>query len=324
MKNSIQHSLLELTVFVKIILGILLALYLVSGVYTISPNELGVLMRFGRIYDDKVRPGVHYHLPYPISRVIKVPVKKVNTLFIDDFADTYDMDSTPRKFYDLTGLASYCLSGDNNIVGLALSIQYRIVEPANYLFLHQNPDRLIYEVSCNSIIKTLAHFDVDKILTYGKKDLAMIIKQHIQDNITQLDLGLEIYFVDIKSINPPESVQSYFDDVINAKIDKKKMVNEAQSYHNTRIHQARGQKATTLEQAKAYKFTTISAAEGEAQRFLDRVSGFNNQRELVIHNTYLAFINDVMTKVKRLYLVDKENAGGAKLRFIVPQDSQPQ
>ncbi len=314
-------TITELKKYIKYVLWAIILIYFLSGIYTISQNEVGILLRFGKIIDPKINPGVNYHLPYPFERIIKAPIQRVNTMVVDDFSDSYEAGSTPRKFYDITGLGSYCITGDNNIVGISLSIQYKIGNPGNYYFMQNSPERMIYEAAANSIIKMLAQHDVDSILTSGKRELGMSIKALMQETLDSIESGVDIYFVDISYINPPESVQSYFDDVINAKIQRKNMLDEALSYKNTELLRASGERASLLESASGYRTSVININRGETDRFKKRIKGMGRNRNIIITDLITEMILKIFDKVKNLYILDpaKDN-NASRLRFILEKD----
>ena len=118
----------------------LVLLYLFSGVYSISSNEVGILQRFGKVIGDRIQSGIHFALPLPFDRVTKVPVRVVNRMLIDDFFGGNTRENyTSRIFSDMTGLDSYCLTGDNNLVNVMCVIQYNIIEPVKYHFFVSKP-----------------------------------------------------------------------------------------------------------------------------------------------------------------------------------------
>jgi len=272
--------------FYRWILLCLVLLYLGAGVYSVSPNEVGVLQRFGKVIDDKVQPGIHYALPWPVDRVEKVPVKTVNSIMIDDFFSSMDPNSAARLFFKMTGLASYCITGDNNLVNIRCVIQYTITQPSRYLFRVEKPETLLRSMACNAILNSLAAMPVDQILTRGKYALSQEIKTRLQDRLDALETGLNVSFVELSDIKPPDRVERYFSDVVKAKIDRKKMVNESQSYRNEKIPAAQADASRLLQEAHAYKSEVVLKAEGETERFLKILGrarkGGGSVREMIL------------------------------------------
>jgi len=306
--------------FYRWILLSLFVLYFAAGIYSVSPNEVGVLQRFGEVKDDKVPPGIHYALPWPIDRVEKVPVRIVNRILIDDFFSSMDPASAALTFFQMTGLASYCITGDNNLVNIRCVIQYTITQPSLYLFRSRTPERMLRNMACNAILRSLASMPVDRILTRGKQELAQEIKARLQGRLDEMNAGLSVSFVELSDIQPPDRVARYFSDVVKAKIDREKTVNESQSYRNEKIPAAQAEAARLLQEARAYQAEVVLRAEGETERFLKILErsrqGGGSVREMI----YLDTLKAVGSQVGRKHIVfpDKDGGPPAKLRVYRP------
>jgi len=133
-QGIVRETFINAFSYLRWILVCLIFLYLFSGIYSISSNEIGVLQQFGKVIDDKVQPGIHYALPWPIDRVTKVPIRIVKRILIDDFYSELGLESIARAFSGMTELGSYCVTGDNNLVNIICVIQFNITNPFDYLF----------------------------------------------------------------------------------------------------------------------------------------------------------------------------------------------
>ncbi len=184
-RKALRETLSHVFSFYRWIFLCLVLLYFCSGIYSVSSNEVGVLQRFGKVLDDKIPPGIHYALPWPVDRVNKVPVKIVNRILIDDFFSITNPESAARLFYNLTGLASYCITGDNNLVNIQCVIQYNITQPSLYLFRSRSPEIMLRNMACNAILQSLAAMPVDRILTRGKQELTQEIKARLQGRLDE-------------------------------------------------------------------------------------------------------------------------------------------
>jgi len=316
----LRESLGHVLSFYRWILLCLALLYLGAGVYSVSPNEVGVLQRFGRVVDDKVQPGIHYALPWPVDRVQKVPVKIVNRIMVDDFFSSMDPDSAARLFFKMTGLASYCITGDNNLVNIRCVIQYTITQPSLYLFRVEKPETLLRSMACNAVLRSLAAMPVDQILTRGKYALSQDIKSRLQDRLDALDTGLTVSFVELSDIQPPDRVERYFSDVVKAKIDQEKMVNDSQSYRNEKIPAAQADAARLLQEARAYRAEVVLRAEGETERFLKILDRARRGGDSVRQMLYLDTLKAVSASVPRKHIVFPAADGEppARLRVYRP------
>lgn len=279
-------------------------IYLLSGFYKISESESGILQRFGKVIDGKVNPGGHYKLPWPIDTVIKVPVKTTHTVEIKDFSLGMAEDKK-NIFKKETGLSTYCITGDNNIVFIDFVIRYNIVDPVKYLFNVRDNEGYLKKIACSSAINSLAGKTVDDILTVGKKSVEVYLKREIQENLDNLKSGLGIGAIEIKEVSPHREVRTFFERVINAQIQKRELVNNAESYRNENLPKTKGTTMQIIEEAKAYKTEVVSMAKGEVDRFKKQLDEYSKAREITRQRMYLDFIQNKFPELKKIILVDR-------------------
>lgn len=316
--TNLFYAVSDLKRIVRYVVLILIILYLCSGFYSISQSELGVLQRFGRIINKNVKPGIHYALPWPIDRVDKVPVKIVKRIVIDDFIHNEDKKSRSYKFYELSGLSSYCITGDNNIIEISCSLHFTISDPVKYLFVVKDTEQLLHEITCNAIVHCIAQFEVDEIL---KRKIIIYIKNKLQQMLDLYNTGLNISFIELKEVRPPKDVQKYFDDVINAKIDKIKMMNDAESYKNEKIPDAKGKASRIIENAKAYKKKIILEAEGEKEKFLNKLTLYMKSKKMTKEQIYFKFVKEIFPQIEKKYIISsKNNKNPALLKIFLRDD----
>lgn len=321
--SNLKETLRSLNKFVYSVIIILLVLYLSSGIYSVSQNEIGVLQRFGKVIDDRVMPGIHFSFPWPIDKVDKIPIKIVKRISIDDFSKNDDYDSLSREFYNMTGLASYCITGDNNIVNISCGLQYSISEPIKFLFRIKDSENILYQIACNTIIHCLSSLPVDNVLTYGKREIEANIKSMIQERLDKVDCGLDITFVELKGVSPPGRVQRYFDDVINSKIDKNKLISQAESYRNENIPKANALANQMLEKALSYRQKVILTSEGDAERFLNILDGYKGAEEVTRGRLYLESIKEILSNIDQIYLVSRgDKKAPSKIKLFLRQEDK--
>ena len=306
------HQLVH--VYLKWLFIFFCGLYMASGVYNIERNAVGVQTRFGAVIEPRVPPGLHYKLPWPIDRIRKIPLRQVKTLTVNDFALKYTADESGRafKFQKATHLDPYCISGDNNIVSCTLIIKYTISDPVAYLFSNKQSEAFVGRAAASSVVHQLAQLQVDDILTSGKKSLEFHIKQELNEEMEALNTGVTISFLEIKEISPPSKVQDEFNKVINAKVHKKKIINQAQGYHNRIVPQARMKADKIVQEATAYKNEKVLRAEGKSARFLSRLAGYRQQPSTNRKKIYLDFIKTLYPSLAEIRVV------GAKSGKVQP------
>jgi len=314
---EIKNAILSSKKFVFCVLTVLVLLYIASGIYSISQTQIGVHQRFGKIINPNVNPGIHYALPWPVDKIDKVPVMIVQRILIDDFSSNLEQDSIPYAFHKMTGLTPNCISGDNNIVNIICAIQYTVSNPVDYLFEVKDNERLLRDIVCNSIIKSLACMQVDEILTYGKRKVENMIKTLTQEKLDSLRCGLIISFVELRDVRPPRTVQVAFDDVINAKIDRRKIVSQAESRRNEQVLQAKATATRIIEKAKTYKLERILTAHGETQRFNKQLEAYQKMKKVTKKRLYFEFVRQVFPEIEKVYIIDKQgNENPAKIKIF--------
>lgn len=302
--NGAFHQLLW--GYSKWFLLILIIAYAVSGFYKLERDSIGVLTRVGKVVEPNVSPGLHYKFPWPVDRIYKVPVKEVKTMIIQDFGSRYQLKEGDRsyEFYTKTSLEPYCISGDNNIVAITVVLKYTIANPVDYLFGLKHPERFVQKSAANLVIQQLAHLRIDEVLTYGKKQFEFNLLNELVEVLERYRTGIRISFLEIKEIAPPKKVQDSFDRVINAEVNKKKALNEAQGYFNRIVPDARSKANALIQEAEAYKQEKILTAEGETSRFMARMDGYSENPTAHKEKIYLEFIQKLYPNLKEIRVVD--------------------
>jgi membrane protease subunit HflK len=296
--------------FVIVIVAGLFVVYLLTGFYKVSENELGVLQRFGKVIDGSVEPGAHYKIPWPVDTITRVPVKTTHTLEIKDLSPgaAAGGENGPGQ---TTRLPSYCITGDNNIVFIDFLIRYNITDPVQYLFNIKSNEEYLKHIACASAVYSLAGKTVDDILTVGKKGVEIYLKEEIQGKLDQLNSGLGISAIEIGEVTPQRSVRTFFERVINAQIQQRELVNNAESYRNENLPKAKGEAMKVLEESRAYKYEVVSHAEGDAERFKKQLNEYSKARRVTKQRMYLDFIKEKFPALKNIVIVD--NSGEKRI-----------
>ncbi len=299
------------------ITAVLIVIYLVSGVYSVANNEVGVLQFFGKIVDPAVKSGIHYALPWPFYRIDRVPTRKVAKLLIEDFSQSEF--GAPNPFTYITGLNTYAVTGDNNLINLACVVQYKIDDPVAYLFnLRANLPKtdksrlqeadlsvklFLKEMACSTLLDCLSRLSVDHALT-NRDAIVSYVKKRLQNRLDAIDSGLAVLFVEIKGLKPPMDVQEYFADVIKAQNDKIKAIRDAESYYNEELPAAKGRAARLLAEGEAYYSKTVLTSKGEANRFLKQLGEYQKDRALTRYRLYMEAIQEILPMVGAYHIVD--------------------
>ncbi|GAC1627321.1 MAG: FtsH protease activity modulator HflK [Nevskia sp.] len=261
------------------------ALWLLSGFYTVEEQQRGVVLRFGA-YVGTTDPGLKWHVPWPVERVEKIDFTQV------------------RQVTDRATM----LTQDENIIDLELSVQYRVSSAEEYLFNMADPDKTLQQATKAAVREVVGRSQMDFILTDGRQAVADKTKTLLQERLNEYKAGLIVTEVNLQQAQPPEQVQAAFADAIKAREDKERARNEAEAYANDRLPRARGEAARNLLEARAYRDQTIARAQGDAARFTALLEEYKKAPKITRSRMYY----DTMTEVyggssKVLIDIDKGN-----------------
>lgn len=273
-----------------ILFALLLALIWAGfGVFRVDAQELAVVLRFGK-YHETVSPGLHWNPPL-IDSVTKINVTKLRT-------------STHRALM---------LTEDENIVEVSLSVQYNVSDPKNFLLEVRDPERSLSHATESALRHVVGSSEMHQVLTEGREQIAILIKERVQRYLDNYGTGIQVAQVNIEDTQPPEAVQAAFDDVIKAKEDEERAKNEAETYKNGIIPEARGQAQRQLEEAQAYKQQVIAKAEGEASRFEQLLTEYEKAPRVTRERLYIDAMQAVIGNSSKV-MIDVE--GGNNLLYL--------
>jgi len=266
------------------ILIAIMAWLVFDSFYAIDEQERGVVLRFGEHVAD-LQPGLSLRFPRPIERVIKVNVGQVRSI----------------------SHQATMLTQDENIVDVEVAVQWKIRDPADYLFNLLAPSATLRQVTESAVREVIGKSKLDFVLTEGRSEIAQRQEVLIQETMDIYKSGVVIAKVEMQTAKPPDQVKAAFDDAIKAREDEQKSVNQAEAYRNDTIPKARGGAARLREEANAYKARVIARAEGEASRFEQLLAEYQLAPEVTRQRLYLDAIESVLSNSSKV-LIDSENS----------------
>jgi len=278
----------------SIIFGVIVVVWLLSGIYIVDPAERGVVTRFGAFVEE-TKAGPHWHMPYPIETVRIVNVDQIRTAEIG-----YRSDSRNRSG-DVPN-ESLMLTKDENIVDLKIAIQYKIESANEYLFQTADPDITLRAVAESALREVVGQNSMDFVLTEGRNEVVSKVQELAQANLNAYVTGLMITSVNLQDAQPPEQVQSAFADVVKAREDRERLINEAEAYSNDILPKARGKAARELEEASAYHDRVIAQATGEASRFTSIVTEYKKAPEVTRNRLYIDAVSNVLGNTSKVFI----------------------
>ena len=281
--------------FGLIFIIIIFLLWILSGIYVIQPEERGVLLRFGKVIQEEVFPGLHYHLPWPIEKSKKVSVTSVRKVTIG--YTEKEGKIIPSDYWELQRV-----TGDYNIINFRMLLTYRVEKPLYYLFKVENPDVYVKRAAEAAIVRVLGGLSVDEAFTYGKVKIQQETKKIAQEILDSCLTGIRIISTNLQEISPPEEVAVGFKDVQDAKTEMEKFINEARSYYNVVTSQAKAEAYEIIKQAEAYKKNKIDQALGETSYFLKVLSEYKKNPEIYKKRKYTETIEELAKKMKKIII----------------------
>ena len=279
-----------------------LVIWLLSGSYIVNPGEEGVVLRFGK-YDRTVGPGPHYALPAPIEKVYKPQVSRVLRSEVGYRSAGESRTYQKGQVRPIPAEASM-LTGDENIINVQFSVQYRIADPVAYLFNIHEPDMLVRSAAEAAMREVIGNSYVDAALTDGKLQIQADTTRLLQNILDRYDTGLQVIAVQLQDVHPPDEVRDAFKDVASAREDKIRIINEAEAYRNELIPRARGEAAAIGNKAEAYRATRIQNAEGEAARFNALSAEHARAPKVMEHRLYYETLEDLLRNAREKVLLD--------------------
>lgn len=269
---------------VAFILIAIMAWLVFDSFYAIDEQERGVVLRFGEHVAD-LPPGLSLRFPRPIEKVIKVNVGQLRSI----------------------SHQATMLTQDENIVDVEVAVQWKIRDPADYLFNLLAPAATLRQVTESAVREVIGKSKLDFVLTEGRSEIAQRQEVLIQEIMDIYKSGVVIAKVEMQTAKPPDEVKAAFDDAIKAREDEQKSVNQAEAYRNDTIPKARGGAARLREEATAYKAKVIARAEGEASRFEQLLAEYQLAPEVTRQRLYIDAIESVLSNSSKV-LIDSVNS----------------
>lgn len=287
-----------------VLVGVGLVIWMLTGIYVVAPDEEGVEVRFGR-YLRTTEPGPHFHLPYPIEDVYKPKVTVTKRVEIG-------YRTRNRQMVDVAA-ESLMLTGDENIIDIDLTIQYRIKSAPNYLFNVRNPlddpDRVVHNASETAIRQVMGRNSIDEALTTGKEKIQAETKIQMQEILDGYKSGIHIIMVQLQQVSPPPEVVHAFKDVASAREDRERAINEAQGYANDILPKAKGEAAKLVQEADGYKASKVARAKGDAERFNAMLVEYEKAKDITRSRLYIETMEEVLSGADKV-IMDPDAAKG--------------
>lgn len=276
------------------ILGIVVVLVVAyaayDSIYTVDESERAVILRLGKFHTLET-PGLHFKMPF-----IDAIDQKVNVTEVRNYRHQSSM-----------------LTGDENIVSVSMNAEYRAVDAKKFALNVQSPETSVANAAESALRHVMGSATLEQALTIGREAIQAAVRERLQSYLRSYDVGIELVQLNIRDTSPPNAVQDAFDDVIKAREDEQRLINEAQAYANQILPVAEGRARRQLEEAQGYQEQVIARATGEANRFTSVLSAYEVAPEVTRQRMYLETVSEIYGKSNKV-LVDVK--GGNNMMYL--------
>ena len=289
------------------LLALVLLVSLLGTVYQIEPEEVGVILRFGK-YARTAEPGLHFKLPF-VEDMTRVPVQRqlkqeFGFRTIESGTRT-EFATEERRFAD----EAVMLTGDLNVAVVEWIVQYRVSDPRKYLFEVRNLEETFRAMNEAIMRETVGDRTVTEVVTVGRQEIETSVEARLQTLTDQYQMGVTIDQVVLQDVNPPDPVRPSWDEVSQAQQQAQRAVNEALAEYNAVIPRARGEAEQTVLQAEGYALDRVNRAEGEATRFAAIEAAYRQAPEVTRQRMYLETMQQILPQVGRKVFVAEGTTG---------------
>ena len=273
-----------------------------TAYYTVPSDSVAVVQRFGKYLKD-VQPGLHFKIPLGIDAATIVPVKRQ---LKQEFGFTTPGATDPYQSPVDGRLETEMVTGDLNAALVEWVVQYRISDPAKYLFEVREPRATLRYVSESVMREVVGDRTVDEVITIGRQEIESEALVKMQALSTKYAMGINIDQVQLKNINPPRPVQESFNEVNQAQQEKEKLINEARREYNKVIPLAEGEKDQRIREADGYRLKRINEAEGDVARFNALLTEYLKAPQVTRRRIYVETMQDVLPGIRSKIIVDDD------------------
>src|SRR5246127_5314390 len=287
-----------------------------SGIYQVAPDELGIVLRFGEYVRD-AQPGLNIKFPYPIETVLTPKVLNINRIDIgtrieDGLRRGTNMRDVPEE--------SLMLTGDENIVDVDFTVLWRIKPKgaADFLFNIQNPEGTVKAVAESAMREVIGRSNIQPILTGARTTTEQAVQELMQRTLDNYGSGIQITQVQMQKVDPPAQVIDAFRDVQAARADLERLQNEAQTYANRVVPEARGRAAQIVQAAEGYKQQAVAEAKGQSARFLNVYDEYKKAPEVTRQRIYLETMERILGGSEKLIYDNGQSGSGQSVVPYLP------
>jgi Cu+-exporting ATPase len=301
------------------------ALYFLTGVYALKPDEVGVVERFGRKMTPYSEPGLHYKLPWPIDRLTRIQTQRVRVVEIGyrtasgstNEPVAYEWNVQHREGrYQSVPQEAMMLTGDQNMIELTAAVHYIPERPDDFIFRQLDADGTVRSVTESVLQSVVSSSALDDVMTQNRRAIEQRAQQEMQARLDRYGAGVRVLQVKLEDVHPSIEVVDAFRQVSDAFEEKSRLINEAQGYSNEQLALAHGNAGAMLQNANAFKIGRVQRATGDASRFTESEAAYRSAPAATSSRLYLETMEEVLPGKKKLIVDSSKN----KRQLLLLQD----
>jgi membrane protease subunit HflK len=314
---------------------VLLVLYAASGLTSVQPGQVALVLRMGQLVGDSPGQQVHesgflFALPAPIDEVLRVDIEKVHTVRVADLAsglgrEQNEMDgpiTSSRGFSRRDTINpeqdGYCLTGDDNVLQAVLLARYRVSDPIRFALELEDPDALMRDAVCTAMVTSAGTMAIEEMMAEGRFTLSSMVRERAQGLLDEVDAGMELVAVEFERLSPPFQVLPAFREVVSSMIDAVTLIQEAREYGATEVPAAMARSTTRISQARAEAAQRLGRARGESAAFEALLAEYRQNPEVVRVRLYRESIERALAPATKRFVPPPAGERYENLRITIP------
>lgn len=322
---ALSEALKSVFGVLKVIMLAVIVFFVFSGLFTVEPNEVAVVLRFGRPVgegEDRIlKPGLHFSFPYPVDEVVRIPIGMSHTVRSDVgwyFESPQDIASgtPPRPGNSLVpGRDGYLLTADGNVVHARATLKYRVIDPVRHVFYFNNATAVLQNVLNRALIRAAAEFTADAALYKDKIAFREAVIAHLKEALALLPMGIQLEPIDVQT-SPPLKVKDAFDLVISAEQMRSEQILKAQAASRESIQLASGEAKSVIASGMIRSNQLVTSIEAEARAFEAQLPYFRKDPDLFVRRVAAESLRTVLTNANDKFFIPNRSDGSSRKMLI--------
>ncbi|SAK73432.1 ftsH protease activity modulator HflK [Caballeronia calidae] len=279
---------------VGIVIGVLIAIYLGSGVFVVQDGHVGVVSQFGK-YRQTVSQGIHWRLPYPFQSSEIVDTSQIRSVEVG--RGTALSQGNVRD--------ASLLTNEADILDVRFAVQYQIKSPTDFLFHSVNADDSVTQAAQAAIREIAGGLSTDDLLYKDREALRSRLMESIQRSLDTYRTGLQVTGVAVQSVQVPQQVQSAFEEAARVRQDNERARDTAQAYADQLLPRAKADAAKLIDEARAYSNREVTKAQGDAERFKEVYAEYSKAPAVIRQRMYLDTMQQIYSRTTKVFVDSK-------------------